>query len=225
MYIMRSVLCVCIHFTLYLTASDAAYNAWQQDRPQEAIPLLFAHANNTQDWVDFYDLGLAAYDNGDFGHAVIWLLEAHSRAPDQTLPLDALRSMQVDVPAGYLQALGPLAWPGTGITGLVIMCFIGFFIIIAFCDTKRRYWACVLSAVLLIVSFPGLIAYSLDSQRQLMATAGESQLFDSSGHSLQSIPEATVVQVIRQHTDSRVLILLNNGVRGYLNSSDCQARP
>ncbi|NRA37362.1 MAG: hypothetical protein HRU15_04425, partial [Planctomycetes bacterium] len=150
-------------FSIDLHASDAAYNAWQQNRPHEAIPLLYTHAQHTQNWVDFYDLGLAAYDNGDFGHAVIWLLEAHTLAADQKLPLEALHKMQVKVPAGYLQDLGPLAWAGTGIAGFICMCLIGFFIIIACSYPKRRYWACIISATLLIFSLPGLIAYSLDS--------------------------------------------------------------
>lgn len=204
------------------TDSSAAYNAWQQNRPHEALPILHKKAQASQAWYDFYDLGLAAHDAGDRGAASIWLLQAHQLAADQTLPLDALRAMNINIPAGYLQDLGPLAWPGTGIAGFISMCLIGFCIIIAITFSSPRYWCLIIAAVLLIISLPGLIAYSLDSQRILLATATETPLLDSSGHSLQILPTATVVRVIRQQQDSRVLVLLNNGVRGYLNNSDCQ---
>lgn len=206
-------------------ASEAAYDAWMQNRPDEAVPLLFETAQKSGAWYNYYDLGLAAHANQQRGLAVAWLLKAHLLAPAESAPREALAAIDSNLPTTWLDKLGPLSWPGTGMPGLLIMLLSGISCgLILFLPEYR--WTCtIILAVGLVLALPGSIAHSLDSQRQLHACVSAAPLLDATGQPLQTLAPGTIVSEERRLANGRMLVQLANGKRGFLDQSYCDARP
>lgn len=226
MSLIRIGLCLLFCISLVHAADQqAAHDAFMQNRPDEAIPILFKQAESEQRWFDYYDLGLAAHHSGQHGKAVAWLLEAHQRAPEMAEPLQALQALKVQMPASWLERLGPLAIPGIGYNGLIFMLLAGFAAALALLHKRWRWRSIVLMALCLVVSLPGSIAHSIDSQRSLIATVTECPLLGPTGQPLQTLKPGTILVAEKRMPNNRILVRLPNDQRGFIDSQNCHATP
>lgn len=208
-----------------LTAADDPYAAWGHGRPQDAIAGLHARATETNRWDAWCDLGLAALAADRHGDGTAWLVIAHRLAPDQREPRQALRATDVTLPPGWLDTLGPLALPGLGWSGLVLLSLGG--LLLGYAGfARRRLPPAVLGVGLLLIALPGRLAYDHDRGRLLVATVRDSQLYDSAGHPIGAIPEGTVLeQESTQVWADRILVHDQQGHRGHLPLADTIAKP
>lgn len=220
-------------FALIVTASaapaqdseQAAYEAFMQGRPGEAIPLLYQRARHSGAWNDYFDLGIAAHHNGEHGKAVVWLLEAHKRAPEQANPRRALHALHVALPPSWLDELGPLALPGTGIIGIVCMSIAGLGLAAALALPQKRWLSLIIGGSFLVISLPGALANSIDQQYELMALSSAAPLLGPTGQPLQTLAAGTVFVAEKRLPNDRILVRLQNDQRGYIDSSYCHAEP
>ncbi len=218
------VLCLSL-FSIDILASDAAYDAWGQNRPGEAVSLLYERAQKSDAWYDYYDLGLAAHDNREYGKAVAWLLAAHLRAPSEQEPKWALEAMEIPVPPSWLDKLGPLAIPGTGWLGVLLMLGAGCCIGMSIVHHGWRWRLLSVAGLCLVLALPGSVAHSVDSQRNLHACVRDCPLLDATGQPLQTLPAGTIVIEERKLANGRLLIQLTTGQRGFIDKTYCDAKP
>ena len=209
-----------------ISAADDPYAAWGHGRPQDALPALHQQALASERWDAWFDLGLAALAAGRHGEGTAWLLAAHQRAPERPEPRQALRVAKVTVPPGWLDHLGPLAAPGTGWSGLVLLTLAGLALGYALCARHRRMWPAFAGTALLLAALPGRIAWEHDHARLLVATVHDSQLYDSSGRPIAAVAEGTVLeQESSQLWAERILVHAADGQRGHLPVADTIAKP
>lgn len=207
------------------SAADDPYAAWGHGRPQDAIAGLHDRAKQSNHWDDWCDLGLAAVAADRHGDGTAWLVTAHRLAPEQRAPRQALRAIDVTLPNGWLDTLGPLAMPGLGWGGLVLLCLGGLALGYAAVG-RRRLPPALIGVGLLVLALPGRLAYDLDRSRLLVATVRDSQLYDSAGRPIGAVPEGTVLeQESTQVWAERILVHDQQGRRGHLPLADTIARP
>ena len=203
---------------------EMAHSAWMQNRPAEALPILYKQALASDAWYDYFDLGRAAYDNGDQARAIAWLLEAHKRAPTESAPREALLALHVVLPASWLARLGPLSTLGTGTFGVLFMLSAGLCLGLACFSQKRRWLLIIIAASSLVLALPGSIAQTLDQQQKLHAIVQACPLLDPTGQPLQTLAPGTIVFEEKIHNHDRMLIRLQNDQRGFIDSSNCHAQ-
>ena len=219
-------LLLCAVQALHAQDTDqAAYEAFMQGRPGEAIPLLYQRARSSEAWNDYFDLGIAAHHNGEHGKAVVWLLEAYKRAPEQAAPRRALHALQVPLPRSWLDELGPLAIPGTGLIGMICMSIAGLGLATAICISNKRWLSLIIGGCFLVISLPGALAHSIDQQQELLALSSAAPLLGPTGQPLQTLAAGTVFVAEKHLSNDRILIRLQNDQRGYIDSSYCHAEP
>lgn len=219
------VLCALMLSPQVGSAADDPYAAWGHGRPQDAIAGLYERAQQSNRWDDWCDLGLAALAADRQGDGTAWLVNAHRLAPEQRAPRQALRATDVTLPNGWLDTLGPLALPGLGWSGLVLLCLGGLalgYAVVA----RRRMPPALIGVGLLLIALPGRVAYDHDRGRLLVATVRDSQLYDSAGRPIGAVPEGTVLeQESTQVWAERILVHDQQGRRGHLPLADTIARP
>lgn len=205
---------------------EAAYTAWSQGRPIEALPALHEAAVTSDRWDAWLDLGLAAAAADQNGPAVAWLLKAHERAPTATEPLEALRALGCNPPASATARIGPLALPGTGILAAVLL-LLGCGLLGYATFARQRRLSCLIAGILLSAStLPGIIAAWLDSQHHLAAVVSPSHLLDSTGTPLEdgAVAPGTLAQrEPREAWNGRILVTLEDERRGWLPIASTEA--
>ncbi len=207
-------------------AADDPYAAWGHGRPQDALAGLHQQALSSDRWDAWFDLGLAALAAGRHGEGTAWLLAAQQRAPERPEPRQALRATKIIVPSGWLDRLGPLAIPGLGWSGLVLLTLAGLVLGYAVCARHRRLMPTLIGAGLLLVAAPGRIAWEHDHTRLLVAAVHDTQLYDSSGRPITAVAEGTVLeQESSQIWADRILVHTADGQRGHLPLADTLAKP
>lgn len=216
---MRMLLLLLTVFACGIAAEDP-YALWQNDRAAEALPLLRAEATRSDDWQAWYDAGLCAAAVEQRGLAVGHLLAAHVRAPWRPEPQQALLSLGVTPPAGWLTWLGPLAWPGTGWLAVMLAGLAGCASALALRRRRRAAWL-TLAVVLILVVAPGFIATLHDQARPLAVLRDDGHLLDATGRNVQALPAGTIVLLSAEAPwQERWLVALPDGTRGYVPESD-----
>lgn len=212
--------------TLLADGADDPYAAWGHGRPQDALAELHQRAVAHDRWDAWLDLGLAAIAAGRQGEGTAWLLAAHQRAPERAEPRQALRAINVVPPSGWLDRLGPLALPGLGWGGLVLLTLAGVLLSYGLAARRRRMPLVLIGAGLLVVVLPGRLAWEHDQGRLLVATVRDSQLYDSTGRPVVAIPAGTVLeQESLEVWAERILVHDADGHRGHLPLADTIAKP
>ncbi len=204
-----------------LGASEEPYALWQHGRPAEAVPALRDIAEHSDQWQAWYDLGLAAAAANQPGPAAAWVLKAHMRAPWRAEPRHALTVLGSPPPAGWLTWLGPVAWPGTGWSAVVIAALAGLsFAAACIARNKRSGWLVGALVATLIVA-PGLVASFHDTRQPLAVILQSTQLLDASGHPLRSLPAGLITTLLDHEAwQERRLVMLADGTRGYVSVVD-----
>ena len=209
-----------------LAAVDQPYAAWESGRPADAIPALYQRALAQDRWDAWYDLGLAAAAAGDKGRAAVWLIAAARRAPEQPEPRAALSINGTPLPVTWMDRLGPVAMPGTGVTGLILLGFSGLCLGLACTARSRRGLAGSLGVLGLLIAAPGMIGVMLDSRNAWAATVRDTHLLDSAGNPVAQLPAGTVLRLVGdQAWAGRLGASLPNGQRGLVAQSDLVAKP
>ena len=209
-----------------LSAVDDPYAAWGHGRPQDAIAPLYAHAESEQRWDAWLDVGLAAAAANRRGDAIAWVLTAHRLAPERIEPRQALRALEVTLPGGWVDQLGPLIIPGQGWLGVVLIGLGSALLGYSLCTNRQRTWTLTGGCLLLIISLPGRLAIDQDQERLLLSAVRETVLYDSAGKPLTNI--ATGSLLLRDHSEvwaDRLLVVLNDGTRGFVPVVDTVAKP
>jgi hypothetical protein len=209
-----------------VAAAEDPYAAWGHGRPQDALVALHATAEASRRWDAWLDLGLAAAAADRRGEAVVWVLAAYQADPSRPEPRQALRALEVTVPPGWLDRLGPLARPGIGWLGVALLAVGGALVGYAAVARTRRLPLAGCGGLLLLLALPGQAAWQLDHQRRLVATARDSQLYDSAGTPVAAVAAGTILA--RESDDEwagRILVQHADGRRGHLPSTDTTARP
>lgn len=218
---MRATLAVVLASTI-ASAADGAYAPWSQGRPQESLPALRAAATASGAWDAWLDLGLAAADAGHRGEAAAALLEAHRRAPERPEPRHALAALGSPLPPGWLDRLGPLAMPGTGVVGAVLLGLAGLALGWAIAGRRGRGIAAIGCVALLAAALPGHIARLRDGARALVAVTADTSLLDATGAPLTAVAAGTVL--LREPGEPwsrRILVRSADGsLRGWLSLAD-----
>ncbi len=223
---LRLVLLLTAGVLTLLPGADDAYAAWGHGRPQDAIAPLHARAVESDRWDAWLDVGLAALAAGRDSDGTAWLIAAHRRAPERAEPRQALRAINVTLPHGWLDRLGPLALPGLGWSGLVLLTLAGLALGYGLCATRRRGAALALGGTLLVIALPGRLAHDHDQTRLLVVAVRDSQLYDSTGHPVAAVPAGSVlVQESAEAWAGRVLVHDLAGHRGLLPLADTIAKP
>jgi len=223
-----AIVLVMLLFGLLTTirGADDPYATWGHGRPQDAIAGLHQQAQASDRWDAWFDVGLAALAAGRDGEGTTWLLAAHRRAPERPEPRQALRAIEVTPPTGWLDRLGPLALPGLGWSGLVLITLAGLALGYGVCARRARSPAILTGVVLLLLAVPGRVAWEHDQGRLLVAAVRDSQLYDSAGRPVAAIPAGTVLE--QESTEvwaERILVHDTQGHRGHLPLADTIARP
>lgn len=209
-----------------LRGADDPYAAWGHGRPQDAIASLHHQALASDRWDAWLDLGLAALAAGREGDGIAWILAAHQRAPERPEPRQALRALSLTPPSGWLDHLGPLAMPGLGWGGLLLITLAGLLLGYGICAGRRRPGMVLIGAGLLLVTLPGRIAWEHDQGRLLVAAVRDSQLYDSAGRPIAAISAGTVLeQESAAVWAERILVHDAEGHRGHLPLADTIAKP
>lgn len=209
-----------------LRGADDPYATWGHGRPQDAIADLHQQALAGDRWDAWLDLGLAALAAGREGDGIAWVLAAHQRAPERPEPRQALRALALTPPRGWLDRLGPLAVPGLGWGGLVLIGLAGALVGFGACARRRRPGVVVIGVALLVVALPGRIAWEHDQGRLLVTAVRDSQLYDSAGRPIAAIPAGTLLeQESAEVWAGRILVHDAHGHRGHLPLADTIAKP
>ncbi len=202
-------------------AADDPYQLWSHNRPQDAIPALFQQAQASDRWDAWLDLGLAAAAAGERGRAAVWLVTAHSRAPEREEPRAALRALGTELPPSWHARCGPVAWPGSGWTGVALLGLAGGALGYALVARQARRAALLAAALAALGAAPGMIARILDSRVDLVAAVRDTQLLDSTGTPTGAVAAGTVAVSDRAAPwAGRLRVTLPDGRRGYLALSD-----
>lgn len=219
-------LLVCVSALTTLRGADDPYAAWGHGRPQDAIASLHQQAIASDRWEAWLDLGLAALAAKRDGDGTAWLLAAHQRAPERPEPRQALRVLGLTPPIGWLDRLGPLAVPGLGWGGLVLITLAGLLLGYGLCAPRRRPGMVLIGAGLLLVTLPGRIAWEHDQGRLLVTAVRDSQLYDSAGRPIAAIAAGTLLeQESAEVWAERILVHDAQGRRGHLPLADTIAKP
>ncbi len=206
-------------------AAEADYQAWAQGRPAEALAGLEQQAfSDTERWDYWYDLGLAAAEAGQEGKAIAWLLQARERAPHEEDIHTALTALQVQLPTQWTDTLGPLAWPGMGIYGIILLFIAGLLLGAAVCISKRRGLSILTGSFLLALVLPGVIAQTRDASISYRSIVQDTHLLDSTGHPITPLRTGSILIQERELPGGRLLVQLPQGQRGFVEGADCTAR-
>ena len=209
-----------------LFAADDPYAAWGHGRPQDAIAALHARAENEQRWDAWLDAGLAAAAANRHGEAIAWTLTAHQMAPERSEPRQALRALNVTLPVGWVDRLGPLILPGQGWVGIILLCLGAACLGYSLCTNRQRTGTLITGCLLLLIALPGRIAIDHDQTRSLISAVRDTLLYDSAGKPMTAIASGSILY--RDQTDAwadRILVVLNDGTRGFVPVVDTVAKP
>lgn len=205
------------------TAAIDPYAAWASGHPQDAIAALHERALSSQRWDAWFDVGLAAAAAGDKGHAAAWLLIAQRHAPERDEPRTALLANGTPLPPTWCDRLGPVAWPGTGVLGIVVLGLAGLALGWAVAGRKHRGLAVSVGLGALLLGTPGVIAVWHDSHAAFAAIVRDTNLLDSAGNPLGPLSAGTVVERDSNATWSgRSVIALPDGRRGLVAAGDVE---
>jgi len=222
----RLLLVLCVTTSAHAADLEAAYTAWGQGRPAEAVPSLHAAAAAEDHWALWCDLGLAAAAAGDRGRAAAWLLTAHRRAPGAEEPVAALAVLGAELEPTWSGRLGPLAVPGQSLAGPLLFFLAAGCLALAAIRPRRGLWPAGL--ICLALALPGQIALHLDATRDYVAVVQPSHLLDSTGEPIEGadLPPGTVLRrADKAPWGGRILVELDDGRRGWLPLSDTRAEP
>lgn len=214
----RACLLTCLVW-IGLGAADA-YATWQAGRPQDALADLQVRAETSDAWEAWYDLGLCAAAAEDRGRAAAALVAAHRRAPWRSEPAQALGHLGQSLPDGWIPWLGPIAWPGTGWTGLALALTAGFAIGLACCQRRPRGLLLSLGGLLLLAIAPGAIAAWHDGRLNHAAVAADTRLLDATGRPQALVPAGSVVRILSETPWQGRHLVSIAGSRGYLPTGD-----
>jgi hypothetical protein len=209
-----------------LFAADDPYAAWGHGRPQDAIAALHARAESEQRWDAWLDAGLAAAAANRQGEAIAWTLAAHQMAPERSEPRQALRALNVTLPVGWVDRLGPLILPGQGWLGILLLCLGAACLGYSLCTNRQRMGTFIIGCFLLLIALPGRIAIEHDQTRSLISAVRDTLLYDSAGKPMTAITIGSIFY--RDQTDAwadRLLVVLNDGTRGFVPVVDTVAKP
>lgn len=224
---MMVMLQVMVGATLSMNAVEVdPYAAWANGRPTDAIPALYQQAQASDRWDAWYDCGLAAGAAGDKGRAAVWLLAAHHRAPERAEPRHALIINGTPLPASWLDKIGPVALPGLGIPGVIVLLCAGLSIGWACTGRRGRGWTAVVGTLLVLITVPGIVGMILDGHTHYAAAVRDTHLLDSSGNPVVALPAGTIViQHPGEAWAGRLVVSIPNGQRGLIAQSDIVAQP
>jgi hypothetical protein len=204
--------------------ADDPYQLWSHGRPLDAIPALLLQAQGSDRWDAWLDLGLAAAAGGERGRAAAWLVAARARAPERDEPRAALRALGIELPPSWHSRCGPLAWPGSGWPGVVLLGLIGIALGHAVAAPRGRAAGLLVALLGAMAVAPGLGARILDGRLALVAVVRDTQLLDSTGSPAGAVAGGTVaVQESATPWSGRLRVTLADGRRGYLAIADTRA--
>ncbi len=169
------------------------YGPWSQGRPAESLDLLLGRAKTTDRWDAWYDAGLAAAAAGDKGQAVSCLVTAHRRNPAAAEPRDALRALDVPLPATWVERAGPLGIPGSGWAGVVLFAVAGS--LIGFGAIRwRKKGLFIAGAGVALLAAPGVFAALRDADVPWATVVHDTQALDSTGAPVGPLAAGTLVR-------------------------------
>lgn len=204
-----------------LLAGADPYDAWAQGRPGEAVPELVTLARASGRWDAWLDAGLAAAAAGERGTAAACLAAAHNRAPEQPAPREALRALGAALPATWCERGGPVAAPGLGWSGVVLLGLAGLALGGAAALRRGRTACLLLGGVALLAALPGQAAMLLDGRRSWVAVVRDSAALDSTGTPLRALPAGSLLERAADEVwAGRVLVRLGDGGLAYVAEAD-----
>jgi hypothetical protein len=204
------------------------YGPWSQGRPGESLDLLLGRAKATDRWDAWYDAGLAAAAAGDKGQAVSYLVTAHRRNPAASEPRDALRALDVPLPATWVERAGPLALPGRGWTGVALLAIAGLAFGYGLVRWQNGRWKrrglAVAGLVSALIAAPGIAAVMSDADVPWATVIHDTQALDSTGTPIKALPAGTLV--IKEQDEPwagrTVVRLVDNGQIVLVASADAR---
>lgn len=217
---MSRLLLACLMALTALAAADP-YDAWAQGRPAEAVQPLIALAQQSGRWDAWLDAGLAAAAAGDRGLAVSCLTTAHNRAPEQPAPRDALRTLGAALPISWCERAGPVAVPGSGWNGVILLAVAGLAIGGAAALRRGRGLVLLIGGLSLLAAAPGVAAAWMDGRRVWLATVRDSAALDSTGTPLRALPAGSLLEQAGDEVwAGRLLVRLGDGSLAYVALAD-----
>lgn len=209
-----------------MTAAEDPYVAWSAGRPAEALPALHEQAQRTDRWQDWLDLGLCAAAADRRGPAMVWLLEAHRRAPARDEPRAALTALGAPLPTGISQRLGPLALPGSTWFAIPLAVIAGILLGYGLLGRRGRVPALIIGSLALVLLAPGSLAAWLDGRRRWLANAEATHLLDSTGTPREALPAGTLLERLPGDPwNGRLAVRLPDGRSGWVAEVDTQVKP
>jgi hypothetical protein len=193
------------------------YAIWGHGRPHDAIAPLIEHAKITGRWDAWLDAALAAAAAEQTGDSIAYALIAHQLAPHETAPRQTLKSLNASVFPGWSDRLGPLAIPGSGLIGVIILSLGA--LLLGFCLTGKKYRLAtgIVGIFLLLIALPGRFAFDHDSKRGLLSAVRASILYDTTGAPTHEIPLGTVVRPLdHKPWAGRLLVETTDNKRGFI---------
>lgn len=207
-----------------LGAADP-YDAWAQGRPAEAVVPLVATAAASDHWDAWLDAGLAAAAAGQRGEALACLARAHQRAPARSEPRDGMRALGAALPTTWCERAGPLALPGLGWTGVVLLACAGLALGGGWGLRRGRGLVLTLGLLALFAALPGALAQVLDRRDDWVATVRDTQALDSTGAPQQALPAGSLLRLDDGRTwGQRSLVILPDGGSAWVASRDLDPR-
>jgi hypothetical protein len=203
-----------------LGAADP-YDVWAQGRPHEALQPLIAAAQGSDRWDAWLDAGLAAAAASERGMAVACLAAAHNRAPERSEPREALRALGSPLPSSWCERAGPIAVPGIGWSGVILLGCAGLAFGGAISLRRGRGVYLLLGCVFSLVAAPGVAATWLDGRTTWVATVHDSAALDSTGTPLRALPAGSLLEQAGDEVwAGRRLVRLGDGSLAYVATSD-----
>jgi hypothetical protein len=198
-------------------AENDPYDVWGHGRPHDAVAPLVEQAKKSGQWHDWLDSALAAAAAEQTGDAIAYALIAHQLAPHELAPRQTLSALNVAVPSGWMDRLGPLAIPGSGVIGLILLSCGAFCFGLCLTGKKYRLMTGLIGASLLIIALPGRLSHDHDRQRGLLSTVRPSILYDATGTPLSDIALGNVVRPLdHKHWTDRLLVETSDKKRGFI---------
>ncbi|HYE06627.1 MAG TPA: hypothetical protein VEL07_14010 [Planctomycetota bacterium] len=202
-----------------MAAAEDAYAAWERGDPAASLAALSERAHATDRWDAWLDAGLAAAAAGERGQAAAALLAAHRRAPERAEPRQALAAIGATLPPGWLDRLGPIAWPGLGWSGAALATLAG--LALAFGAARRRGRWIAIGVLAALAAAPGQIASWRDRRVPLAAIVADTHLYDSAGAAGAALGAGTLVERdAHQPWAGRRLVRTPDGAKGYVAAAD-----
>ncbi len=173
------------------------YAAWSQGRPAESANELTQEALASQRWDRWLDAGLAHLAADDRGHAAAAFLMAHHLAPQQPEPREALRAIEIPLPTTWLEWAGPIAWPGVGWPGVVIIGLGGIALGYGLGSglVRRRWRSAIVGGGLLVLAAPGQLGWWHDHHQPWGVVVRDTHQLDSTGSPTASMAGGTLVRM------------------------------